>query len=106
MRWAWMRWSEWLSTRAFCLGLSFRANDGFRFTTVLFVQLPGMDCFSASVSREARAYLFLCLVESFFGVHSGAVGLVIRFLDLLGDERCLWGGHWRRWRLVVTRVGS
>jgi ABC-type uncharacterized transport system permease subunit len=46
-----------------------------------------MNRFSTSITGEAGAQLSLCVVERFFGVHSGAEGFVIAFLALARNER-------------------
>src|SRR5665811_295249 len=83
-----MPWWEWLSIRGSCQGLSLRGNEDFRFTNRFFVQVPGVNGFSASFASEAGAELSLGIVEGFFGVHAGAVGFVISVVAFAGGEHC------------------
>src|SRR5208282_1880072 len=50
------------------------------------VQLPRLNGFLTSFSRQIRIQLSLRFVEGVFRGHSGPVGCVIRFFDLLSEE--------------------
>ena len=52
----------------------------------LFVQLPLMNGFLTSFSRQVGIQLPLRFVEGVLGIHSGAVGRVIRFFHSLSEE--------------------
>ena len=51
-----------------------------------FVQLPRLNGFLTSFSRQIRIQLSLRFVEGVFRIHSGAVGWIIRFLHPLSEE--------------------
>jgi len=51
-----------------------------------FVQLPRLNGFLTSFSRQVRIQLSLRFVEGVFRSHSGPVGCVIRFFHLLSEE--------------------
>ena len=69
-----------------------------------FVQLPRLNGFLTSFSRQVRIQLSLRFVERVFRIHSGPVSCVIRFFHLLSEESNLRidGLRWR----VVLPAGS
>ena len=69
-----------------------------------FVQLPRLNRFLTSFSRQIRIQLSLRFVEGVFRIHSGPVSCVIRFFHLLGEESNL-SIDGLRWR-VAWAAGS
>lgn len=66
------------------------AFSGNRFgpTNCLFVQLPLVNGFLASLSRQVSIQLSFRFIEGVFGIHPGAVGRVIRFFHFHNEESC------------------
>jgi len=70
-----------------------------------FVQLPRLNGFLTSFSRQIRIQLSLRFVEGVFRIHSGPVSCVIRFFHLLGEESNL-SIDGLRWRVTLPAGSS
>jgi len=71
----------------------------------LFVQLPRLNGFLTSFSRQVRIQLSFRFVEGVFRIHSGPVSCVIRFFHLLSEESNLRIDG-LRWRVALSAGSS
>lgn len=67
-----------------------RIRDRFSLPDCLFVQLPLVNGFLTSFSREAGIHLSLSFVEGFFCVDSGTTSCIIRMFDFLNKRLDFW----------------